>query len=119
MIEQVKEVWVVVDALDECSTRKGRPTEGLLLWIRDLLNVGQRNSHLLVTSRPEQDIKSGLSGLAYDEDIVPIQSDLISDDIRRYIHTRVREGDDLKRWRDRPDIQDEIETRLIQKANGM
>jgi hypothetical protein len=119
MIEQVKEVWVVLDALDECRTRKGPPTEGLLLWIRDLLNSEQRNVHLLVTSRPEQDIKLELSDLAHNEDIVPIQSDLISDDIRGYIRTRVREGDDLKRWRSHPDVQDEIETRLMQKANGM
>ncbi|KAI9772612.1 MAG: hypothetical protein M1839_002425 [Geoglossum umbratile] len=30
MVEQVKEVWIVLDALDECSTRAGLPTEGLL-----------------------------------------------------------------------------------------
>jgi len=30
MVEQVKEVYVVLDALDECCTRKGPPTEGLL-----------------------------------------------------------------------------------------
>jgi len=72
-----------------------------------------------VTSRLEQDITSGLSDLAYNEDIMPIQSDLISADIRRYIRTRVREGDGLKRWRSYPDVQDEIETRLTEKANGM
>ena len=60
MIEQVKEVWIVLDALDECRTRKGPPTEGLLSWMRDLLSSEQRNVHLLVTSRPEQDIKSGI-----------------------------------------------------------
>ena len=119
MLEQVKEVWIVLDALDECRTRKGPPIEGLLSWIRDLLNSEQRNVHLLVTSRPEQDIKLGLSDLAYTESIVPIQSDLISDDICGYIRARVREGDDLKRWRSFPDVQDEIETRLMQKANGM
>ncbi|OCK96816.1 uncharacterized protein K441DRAFT_656827 [Cenococcum geophilum 1.58] len=119
IIEQVKEVWVVLDALDECYTRKGPPIEGLLSWIRNLLNLEQRNIHLLVTSRPEQDIKLGLSDLAHNEDVVPIQGDLISDDIRAYIHTRVREGDDLKRWRPYPDVQDEIETQLMQKANGM
>ncbi|RYP75133.1 hypothetical protein DL771_002594 [Monosporascus sp. 5C6A] len=118
MMEQAKEVWVVLDALDECNTRKGPPTEGLLSWIRDLLNSEQRNVHLLVTSRPEQDIKLGLSDLAHNN-TVPIQSGLIGDDIRGYIRARVREGDDLKRWRSHPDIQDEIETRLMQKANGM
>ncbi|KAF2178926.1 purine and uridine phosphorylase [Zopfia rhizophila CBS 207.26] len=119
MIDQVKEVCVVLDALDECRTRKGPPTEGLLSWERDLLDSEQRNVHLLVTSRPEQDIKMGLSNLAHSGDVVPIQDNLISDDIRRYVRTRVREGDDLKRWRSYPDVQDEIETQLMQKANGM
>jgi hypothetical protein len=119
MIDQVKEVCVVLDALDECSTRKGPPTEGLLSWIRDLLDSEQRNVHLLVTSRPEQDIKTGLSNLTHNENAVPIQENLISDDIRLYVHTRVRKGDDLNRWRLFPEVQDEIETELMQKANGM
>ena len=119
MIEQVKEVWIVLDALDECRTRRGPPTKGLLSWIRDLLKSEQRNVHLLVTSRPEQDIESGVREFAHNDDIVPIQSDLITDDIRAYVRTRVREDEGLKRWRSRPDVQKEIETRLMEKANGM
>jgi Cdc6-like AAA superfamily ATPase len=119
MIEQVKEVWIVLDALDECRTRMGSPTEGLLSWMKDLLKSEQRNVHLLVTSRPEQDIKSEVSELAHDDDIVPLQSDLIADDIRAYIHTRVRRGNGLKRWRSQPEVQDEIETRLLKRADGM
>lgn len=119
MIEQVKEVWIVLDALDECRTMMGSPTEGLLSWMRDLLKSEQGNVHLLVTSRPESDINSKVREWAYDDDIVPIQSDLIADDIRAYIHTRVREDNNLKRWRSYPEVQDEIETRLIEKADGM
>jgi hypothetical protein len=118
MTEHIKEVWIVLDALDECHTREGPPADGLLLWMKELLNSKQRNVHLLVTSRPKQDITSGVSGFAHNDDIVPIQSDLITADIRAYVHTRVRE-DSFKRWRSRPDIQDEIETGLMEKANGM
>jgi hypothetical protein len=119
MIEQVKEVWIVLDALDECRTRKGPPTEGLLSWIRDLRSSEQRNVHLLVTSRPEQDIESGIMAFASNDDIVPIQSSLIIDDIRAYVHTRVREDNGLKRWRSQPKVQNEIESRLTEKADGM
>ncbi|KAH0562441.1 hypothetical protein GP486_002866 [Trichoglossum hirsutum] len=119
MIEQVKEVWIVLDALDECRTRMGSLTEGLLPWIKDLLESEQRNVHLLVTSRPEQDIKSQVSELAHDDDIVPLQSGLIAGDIRAYVHTRVRRGNGLKRWRSQPEVQDEIETRLMKRADGM
>jgi len=119
MIEQIKEVWIVLDALDECSTRKGRSTDGLLSWIRNLVKLEQRNIHLLVTSRPEQDIRSGLGDLVHKENTISIQSDLISGDIHAYVHTRIREGEGLRRWREQPEIQDEIKSALTQKANGM
>jgi Cdc6-like AAA superfamily ATPase len=119
MIEKVKEVWIVLDALDECNTRKGGPTEGLLSWMSDILVSEQSNVHLLITSRPEQDIKSGVSKFAHNDNVVPIQNDLITDDIRAYVRARVKEGNRLKRWRARPDVQVEIEARLMEKANGM
>lgn len=119
IIEQVKEVWIVLDALDECRTRNGEPTKGLLSWIKDLLSSEQRNIHLLVTSRPEQDIKSIVSEFAHNDDIVPIQSSRISDDIRAYIRTRVRKDNGLKRWQSYLEVQNEIETQLMEKADGM
>jgi hypothetical protein len=120
MIEQAKEVWLVLDALDECSTRRGPSTEGLLSWIREVLNSEQRNVHLLVTSRPEQDIEVGIMEFAHNDDIVPIQSSLITDDISAYVHTRVTDDKGgLKRWGSEPEVQNEIETRLMEKADGM
>jgi len=118
-IEQIKEVWIILDALDECRERKGPPTEGLLSWIKDFLSSEQRNVHLLTTSRPEQDIMSGLNKFIYDGSTVPIQSDLITNDIRAYVRKRVREDEGFKRWQDRSDVQDEMETRLMEKADGM
>jgi hypothetical protein len=50
---------------------------------------------------------------------MPIQSDLIEDDIRSYVHTRVRTGDRLRRWRSRTDVLDEIQRVLMEKAQGM
>ena len=69
--------------------------------------------------KPEQDIKSEVSEWANDYDIMPVQSDFITDDIHAYVHTRVREDNGLKRWRSQPQVQDEIETRLTEKADGM
>lgn len=84
-IEQVKEVWIILDALDECRKRKGPPIEGLLSWIREVLYSEQRIVHLLVTSRLEQDIESRVMEFARNDDIVPIQSSAITDDIRAYV----------------------------------
>ena len=77
------------------------------------------NLHLLVTSRQEEDIESALKRWACIEDIVPIQSIHITDDIRGYIRARVRHDDGLQRWRSRPEVQEEIETILTVKADGM
>ena len=43
----------------------------------------------------------------------------VSSDICRYVHTRVKEHSGLKRWRDHPEAQQEIETALTAKAGGM
>jgi hypothetical protein len=120
MINQAQEIYIVLDALDECRTRKGPLSEGLLAWIQTLSDLEQGNVHLLMTSRPEHDIESVLRNLAQsEENIVPIQSDLVHDDIRSYVHTRVRKGTGLKRWQSRPDVLNEIETQLMKKVNGM
>lgn len=119
MIKQAKEVWIVLDALDECMTRRGPPTEGLLSWIRGLLDSEERNVHLVVTSRPEHDIESELRELPQNQNIVPLESDLVTDDIRAYVGKRVRKGKGFMRWQTRPSIQQEIESGLMEKANGM
>lgn len=69
----------------------------ITLVIRKILNLEQRNVHLLVTSRSEQDIESEIIEFVHNDDIVFIQSSLISDDILVYICMRVRKKNDLKR----------------------
>jgi hypothetical protein len=119
MIERADEVWIVLDAIDECAERKGDPTKGLLLWMRNLVKRENSNVRCLVTSRPEQDIRAELSGLASGKNMISIQSDLVNDDIFAYICAKVNDGEGLKRWRGRPDVKKEIEKSLAQKANGM
>lgn len=55
MIQKLGQVWIVLDTLDECDIRKR--TEELLPWIKDLVSK-QTNVHVLVTSRPEQEIEA-------------------------------------------------------------
>ena len=119
MVDSLEHTYIILDALDECSTRAGPRTEGLLSWIRDLLGSGPKNVQFLVTSRPEHDIQSTLTKVVNEDYRIPIQSDLIRGDINAYIHTRVREGSGLKRWQEHPDVQEEIEAVLRRKANGM
>ncbi|RYC63098.1 hypothetical protein CHU98_g3117 [Xylaria longipes] len=99
MAQGVKGIWIVLDALDECTIRDEYPTGGLLSWTRSL-QTSQANVHLLVTSRPEQDIEASIKGWARNQDIIPIQNDLVREDIGAYVHARVREHGILsKRFR--------------------
>ncbi|KAL6901665.1 pfs domain-containing protein [Trichoderma evansii] len=119
MLQQAGEVHIILDALDECKKRKEYPTGGLLTSIKALATPQQTNIRLLVTSRPEQDIMSSIESWARNQDIIPIQSEKVADDIRAYIKERVRDNKGMERWSKQPEIQDEIETELSNKANGM
>jgi Cdc6-like AAA superfamily ATPase len=116
MIGSLKEVWIVLDALDECT-----PRNELLSWINSVAQDSfvQVNIHLLVTSRPEQDIKGAILRYASDEQMIAIQDDLLEADIRNYVQARVREHEGLSRWRGNKEIQDQIEASLVDKADGM
>ncbi|KAK6531923.1 hypothetical protein TWF694_003087 [Orbilia ellipsospora] len=117
IIEQTGETWIVLDALDEC--RKEERKE-LLLWMNEIqVNPKYRNVHLLVTSRWELDIESGVLEFSHINYTISIQSDIIANDISAYVRWRVREGDGLKRWRSTPKFQDKIEKVIEERAGGM
>ncbi|KAI1861538.1 hypothetical protein JX265_009505 [Neoarthrinium moseri] len=113
MVQESGEVWVVLDALDECTVR-----DKLLFWLENV-RTGKQNVHLLATSRPERDIRSAIEKFSYEEERIPIQDDLIEADIRSYVHAQIREDKSFEIWNTRPDIQAEMETSLVSKANGM
>ena len=118
MMHQMDESFIILDALDECRTRKGTETESLLSWIKSILSI-PRITHLLITSRPEEDIESALSKWMTDEDKIHLSSERVNQDIYPYIRSKITEDDGLRRWRTQPNVQKEIETKLSEIANGM
>ncbi|KAI0123245.1 hypothetical protein BJ170DRAFT_587263, partial [Xylariales sp. AK1849] len=100
-------------ALDECTVR-----DELLSWLRNTC-TGEQNIHLLVTSRPEGDIRSACEDFSHEDERILIPDDLVEADIRSYVHAQIREDKNFEIWNTRPDIQDEMETILVSKANGM
>ncbi|KAI0479765.1 ankyrin repeat-containing domain protein [Xylaria cf. heliscus] len=124
MARQAGEIWIVLDALDECPTLIKDPTgnkhprKKLLSWLEDLWS-SDINIHLLVTSRPEQDIKETFEHCSQWKSFISLQTDLVRNDIRTYIQTRVRDQREWKRSYLCPELQDKIERELIKKADGM
>ncbi|KAK6353811.1 hypothetical protein TWF730_008235 [Orbilia blumenaviensis] len=122
MTEKIGEAWLVLDALDESGRGSdSKERQELLLWIQNIAtNSDRRNIHLLVTSRPEADIKSAIASLAAETDIIFLGNHLIGDDINKYIGSRVCARDPcFKKWKSRPEILKKIQTVVTEKANGM
>jgi hypothetical protein len=114
MTNYVAKTQIVIDALDECKTRRE-----LLSWMESLTQSGQSGLHLLVTSRKEEDIELELQRWLHQANVVPILQDPVNYDIRLFVHERVRNDRGFERWHSEPSVQDEIEIGLMGKANGM
>ncbi|CEJ90686.1 hypothetical protein VHEMI06451 [[Torrubiella] hemipterigena] len=115
MILQCGEVWIVLDALDECPARNTPIAHGLLPWIREMQTLLPA-IHLLVTSRPEQDIRKSIETWAGINRSISLQSELIADDINAFIHAQVGRFD---RWQNHRRVQLKIENELTKRADGM
>lgn len=113
VIEGFQETYLVIDALDESSDRNE-----LLANIGKMTSWKDLNLHTLVTSRKEKDILDSMERLA-DQEKVCIQSILVNDDICAYVRGRLQTDLRLKRWRNQPKVQLEIESTLMDKADGM
>jgi Cdc6-like AAA superfamily ATPase len=114
MLSRVNDVSIVLDALDESSTRCE-----LLAWLRSFVGADSIACRILVTSRRVEDIESGFKRWMQSGESVSIQQDDIYDDIRAYVMHTVRNSEEFVRWQEMPEIQDEIETELVEKADGM
>ena len=51
--------------------------------------------------------------------MLAIPHDAIDRDIQAYVHASIQTDRRFDTWRSRPDVQEEIETKLMEKAGGM
>ena len=109
LIEEFQEVFIVIDALDECRDRTK-----LLDGINALRNPPNGRLHLLVTSRREEDLVVGLKPA--DDEVFSLQVREVDDDIRDFIVERLREDSLMQKWENH---HDEIEEALVHGASGM
>ena len=114
------QVYIVLDALDECPNASGIPSarEEVLDFLKDLVGVQLPDLHICVTSRAEIDIRAALEPLAF----LPLsihdqkgQKKDIEDYIRSFIYSDSSAM--MKSWRDQ-DKELAIDT-LGERADGM
>jgi hypothetical protein len=115
MLSTMDDIYIVLDALDESTTR-----ESLLDWLITVLReIKSSSCRLLVTSRMEEDIRDVLLSYITPNNVVSCQKGNVEEDVRTYVKHRIKTDRKFERWKSHPDLCAEIETNLMEKANGM
>jgi hypothetical protein len=114
VMQHFTHVYIVLDALDECTKR-----QDLMDMLETVAAWQHTNMHLLMTSRKERDIESSLESYIGGEDSISLHNDIVDEDIHRYILQRLSEDRTLAKWNKDAVVRQEIETTLMQGARGM
>ncbi|THW00734.1 hypothetical protein D6D25_08823, partial [Aureobasidium pullulans] len=107
-------VIIVLDALDECTERSE-----LLPWLSQIAGRCTSNVQIIITSRKEYDIQVALEKWMATDAMISIPHSEVDEDIRTYVRARIIADEGLKRWENKPRVQDKIEKHLMDKAQGM
>jgi hypothetical protein len=111
-------IYIVVDALDECSNSSGMPTprEKVLEFLEDLIDSEVPNVHLCVSSRPEFDIRSVLEPLASFRVSLHDETGQ-KKDIQDFVSAVVNSDRKMKKWR--AEEKKLVIDALSERADGM
>jgi hypothetical protein len=113
-------IYLIFDALDECSNISGisTPRERVLRLVKELVDIHIPNLRICVTSRPEFDIRDHLEPLTSRQVSLHNQSGQrqdIADYVRSVVYSKSEPY--MRRWR-KEDKEFVIET-LSEQADGM
>jgi hypothetical protein len=112
--QEFTQVYVVLDALDECTQRSE-----LMDMLETVAGWQLDNLHLLMTSRKERDIERSLNSYIIEENAVCLQRSVVDQDIQRYVQQRLHDDKNLANWNKDAAVRQEIEAVLMDGARGM
>jgi len=114
------QIYLIMDALDECPDSSGIPSprERVLLLVKELVGLNLPNFHICVISRPEIDIRDLLGPLTSCPVSLHDQSGQ-KKDIVDYVRSVVYSESEpiMKRWR--TEDKDLVIKTLSERADGM
>jgi hypothetical protein len=114
VMRQSTHVYIVLDALDECTQRPE------LMDVLETVAGWQLDGvHLLMTSRKERDIESSLENYVKEEDSICLQRDVVDKDIQRHVQQRLSDDKSLAKWNKDAAVRQEIGDALMHGARGM
>ena len=113
MLDGFSSTFIILDALDECTER-----EKLLNWIQTVMLENLKKDinlglHLIVTSRPEQEIEDKFRSYSY----LDLVEESENHDLVTYLDYQLQNDCDLKKWDS--DTQKQIKSTLMKQADGM
>jgi hypothetical protein len=119
-LQDQRPIYLIMDALDECSDISGIPSprDQVLHLVKELVDLHVPNLHICVTSRPEVDIRDVLESLTSRRVSLHDQSGQ-KKDIEDYVRSVVHSSSEpiMRRWK-AEDKELVIET-LSEQADGM
>ena len=113
MLHGFSSTFIILDALDECTER-----EKLLNWLQTVILENQEKDinlrlHLIVTSRPEQEIEDKLMFYHY----LDLVEESENHDLVTYLDYQLQNDSALAKWNS--DTQEQIKLTLMKQADGM
>jgi ankyrin repeat domain-containing protein 50 len=115
VVKGKRQTYVIIDALDECSTQLGEQSR-LVKFVKEMVNMRLSNLHVLATSRRNREIENALSQLGTFGPF-GIQNAAVDEDILSYVKNEIRGDDMMKKWPD--SLKQDVERELFSKAQGM
>ena len=111
-------VYLVIDALDECSNTSAlsSPRLEVLTLLESFVDLQQPNLRICVTSRPEADIKLILEPLTF-RSVSLHDEQGQKEDVEKYIKSVVNTNRNMRRWR--PEHRELVINVLTERADGM
>ena len=113
-------IFIILDALDECTDCSGLPTprSEVLQFVKELVDLRLRELYICATSRPEVDIRAVLEPLAFRSVSLHDESGQKAD-IADYIRNVVDSSPStaMRRWR--ADDKNLVIETLTERADGM
>ncbi|KAH7231001.1 hypothetical protein BKA59DRAFT_409172 [Fusarium tricinctum] len=111
MIQITGKVFVIIDALDECTTR-----EELLHWIRGLASS---NAQLLVTGRPEAAFQREIPRSFDEHNCILLDKQAVNTDICSYVEATLKQKADFVDKKLSLSILEEMRDKIGNRADGM
>ncbi|KPA37280.1 hypothetical protein FLAG1_09906, partial [Fusarium langsethiae] len=111
MIQTAGKVFIIVDALDECTAG-----EELQRWLRGLASS---NAQLLVTGRPEAAFRREIPRSFDQRNCILLDKKAVNADIRSYVEATLEQKRDFVDKKLSPSILEEIRGKIGDGADGM